>query len=267
MFETVGARDCVDVVRSSRANERFEMMATVATTVTTTTARRTRTRRRRALVRASSSSSSSGDGASVRAFDPSNARALRVLGAKENLLDLCERGGGDVREAIEEVSGMYDAEAEAPARSETLLGRWRLVYSEQGDGANPFQRLFADAAKNYQAFDAPSGVRNVVELGPVTVEAFARSETVSNARTNVVIDKVDVRWGERVLKTFELQPRPGAGSGWVEQRYLDNDVRISVGNKGSVFVHVRDEEGGSEGGSEVASSSSASAALAKRSED
>ena len=252
VFETVGARDCVEVVRSSRANERFEMMATVATTVTTTTARRTRTRRRRA---------------SVRAFDPSNARALRVLGAKENLLDLCERGGGDVREAIEEVSGMYDAEAEAPARSETLLGRWRLVYSEQGDGANPFQRLFADAAKNYQAFDAPSGVRNVVELGPVTVEAFARSETVSNARTNVVIDKVDVRWGERVLKTFELQPRPGAGSGWVEQRYLDNDVRISVGNKGSVFVHVRDEEGGSEGGSEVASSSSASAALAKRSED
>ena len=36
----------------------------------------------------------------MRAFDPSNARALRVLGAKENLLDLCERGGGDVREAI-----------------------------------------------------------------------------------------------------------------------------------------------------------------------
>jgi len=246
-------------------NERFETMATATTTITATdavvTARR-RTRRR-AIARASSS----GDGASVRAFDPSNARALRLLGAKENLLDLCERGGGDVRAAIEEVSSMYDAETEAPARSETLLGRWRLVYSEQAKGANPFQRLLGDASKNYQAFDAPSGVRNVVELGPVTVEAFARSEAVSNARTNVVIDKVDLRWGERVLKTFELQPRPGAGSGWVEQRYLDDDLRISVGNKGSVFVHVRDEEGGSEQGASEGAAASSASALVKRSED
>ena len=145
------------------------------------------------------------------------------------------------------MSGMYDAEAEAPARSETLLGRWRLVYSEQGDGVHPFQRLFADAAKNYQAFDAPSGVRNVVELGPVTVEAFARSETVSNARTNVVIDKVD-RGGADAVENARVTAETGRGKWWVEQRYLDMMCE-SVGNKGSVFVHVRDEEGGSEGGS------------------
>jgi hypothetical protein len=45
------------------------------------------------------------------------------------------------------------------------------------------------------------------------------------------------------LKTFELKPKPGAGRGWVEQRFLDEEVRISVGNKGSVFVHVKDDEG------------------------
>jgi hypothetical protein len=42
----------------------------------------------------------------------------------------------------------------------------------------------------------------------------------------------------------------------VEQRFLDEEVRISVGNKGSVFVHVKDDEGESakeakEGGEET----------------
>ena len=88
----------MDVVRSSRANERFDDGdggddgddddgAEDANAPTTRVGARVVVVVWRRRV-----------GARVRS---SNARALRVLGAKENLLDLCERGGGDVREAIE----------------------------------------------------------------------------------------------------------------------------------------------------------------------
>jgi hypothetical protein len=103
--------------------------------------------------------------------------------------------------------------------------------------------LFQGAAKNDQPFDEDDGVRNAVELGMLRIEAFATSENAGAVRTNIEIRTVDVSFGGRRLKTFELNPKPGAGRGWVEQRFLDEEVRISVGNKGSVFVHVKDDEG------------------------
>jgi hypothetical protein len=47
---------------------------------------------------------------------------------------------------------------------------------------------------------------------------------------------------------MEMTPTPGRGAGYVEQIFLDDDMRVSVGNKGSVFVHVKDDAAGGGGG-------------------
>jgi len=192
-------------------------------------ARSTRTQRTR--VRA---------GASTRAFDPRDARALQKLGARENLLDaIARKDDARARDGVLECEKL--SVGENFAVDSRLYGRWRLIWSEQAKDSNPLQRALGGVFANYQTFERPTGVRNTVELGPVTIEARARSEAVGETRTNVWIDEVDVRVGGRTLKTFTLAPRPGAGQGWVEQLFLDDRVRISRGNKGSVFVHVRDD--------------------------
>ena len=207
-------------------------------------ARRPRSFATRGRGRARTRSNASAEPARTRAFDPTRAKDLKLLGAKENLLDAIERNDAQrIDAAIDECGALYDGERRSPATSRALRGRWRLVHSKQAANANPFQILFQGAAKNYQTFDEDDGVRNAVELGMLRIEAFATSENAGAVRTNIEIRTVDVSFGGRRLKTFELNPKPGAGRGWVEQRFLDEEVRISVGNKGSVFVHVKDDEG------------------------
>ena len=209
---------------------------------------------------------SDGDRASVRAFDPSQKRALQALGAREALLDVIERKASDARvlAAIDELKTVYDADARAPARDAALLGKWRLVWSAQATTANPFHRALGRVARNYQII-ASDALANVVELGPVVIDARASCEAVSAVRSQVVIRTVDVRVGGRTVKTFTLKPRPGAGKGWVEQMYLDDAVRVSVGNKGSVFCHVKDDDDddASETMKDDASADASTAALAR----
>ena len=62
-----------------------------------------------------------------------------------------------------------------------------------------------------------------------------------------------------------MTPKPGRGAGWVEQTFLDDEMRISVGNKGSVFVHVRERERDGDGdGAAESTSGGKSTALARR---
>ena len=77
-------------------------------------------------------------------------------------------------------------------------------------------------------------------LGPLTVSATAPTAAVSATRTEVRISTVDVSVGGTRVWGKTLEPKPGRGAGWVEQLYLDDQLRISRGNKGSLFVHSRE---------------------------
>jgi len=168
-----------------------------------------------------------------------------MLGARENLLYMIETSNEDgIELAVEELKSLYDGEVERPARSQMLEGKWKLLWSKQTSGkVNPFQKLFAGLAKdtNFQIVeDNGSRVVNDVEVAKfLRVTAMARSSVASDVRTNVTIDTVDINLFGKKVKTITLEPSPGKGQGYVEQLYLDDKVRVSVGNKGSVFVHER----------------------------
>jgi hypothetical protein len=127
-----------------------------------------------------------------------------------------------------------------PARAAAALGNWRLLWSRQGETANPLQRLLAGRVRNFQIITDDGELENRVELPlGARVRAIARCEPDGPSRTGVEISKV----------IFELGPLqaelPGVrqdSRGFVDWLYLDNEIRITRGSKGSLFVHIRDEE-------------------------
>ena len=218
-----------------------------------------RARRHARLARCDASGESSS--ASVRVFKGGSAEVL--FGAKQNLLGCIERGDDDgVEDAVKELAGLNPTPA--PARSEKLLGSWQLAWSRQASSSNPFQRAFAKySTKNLQILSA-NGLENYIELGPMTVSARAPIEAVSDERTEVSISTIDIALFGNTVKTMEMTPKPGRGAGWVEQTFLDDEMRISVGNKGSVFVHVREGSGDGDGDGGADSSSRQTTALARQ---
>lgn len=125
-----------------------------------------------------------------------------------------------------------------PARSPLVSGTWRLVWSQQAEDASPLQKWGSAQAKNYQLIDAKAGtLENVVDLGLSQVRAQATCEAISDTRTDVCINGA----GLRVAGPLKV-PLGVKGTGYVDWLYLDDSLRVTRGSKGSLFVHVRDDE-------------------------
>ncbi|KAF6249504.1 hypothetical protein COO60DRAFT_1580714 [Scenedesmus sp. NREL 46B-D3] len=104
-----------------------------------------------------------------------------------------------------------------PAKSRLVSGTWRLLWSQQAEDASPLQKWGSSQSKNYQVIDAKAGtLENVVDLGLTKVRAQATCKAVSDMRTD--------------------------GTGYVDWLYLDEALRITRGSKGSLFVHVKDND-------------------------
>lgn len=116
----------------------------------------------------------------------------------------------------------------------------------------------ASQAKSYQVIDALDRglAMNVVDLRPVAeVRAYARCQARSDTRTGVVIERGEVVFAPpppaaRARKAEEggegglrvPLPIKGSDDGYVEWLYLDRDVRVTRGSKGSLFLHVRESD-------------------------
>lgn len=152
------------------------------------------------------------------------------------LLDSIKLGMEDrISAIVEELKGK--SVVGNPARSPLARGAWRLLWSKQDKSANVLQRSLIGSTTNWQIISEDGQqVENVSLLPGVTVRAVAKARAVSDDRTEIVIDQVRLELGP--LK-FNI-PVPRDEAGFIEWLYLDNDVRVTRGNKGSVFVHVRD---------------------------
>ncbi|EFJ23198.1 hypothetical protein SELMODRAFT_150691 [Selaginella moellendorffii] len=144
----------------------------------------------------------------------------------------------DVEKVIEELVELNSTES--PAELDALAGKWRLVWSSQGSDANWLQKL-TSGLPSWQIVKAASGdLENLVELLPgfLSLKARATSEATSKTRRHVRIQGAAVQLlGGSVSVPLNIE-----GAGYVELTYLDKRMRISRGNRGSTFVHVRDDD-------------------------
>jgi hypothetical protein len=78
-------------------------------------------------------------------------------------------------------------------------------------------------------------LENRVNLGIASVRAPAHCKPIKNTRTQVIIDRLFAEiWGLQIPI-----PLSRDGVGYVDWLYVDERVRITKGNRGSTFVHVR----------------------------
>ncbi|CAI7736814.1 unnamed protein product, partial [Closterium sp. NIES-53] len=158
----------------------------------------------------------------------------RFVTPQERLLLAIQRKQPGVEQLLAPVAAINPTRN--PASSDLLPGRWRLLWSSQASEANRVQRLTAGFAKNFQVVSEDgSRLENIVELLPaVLLRAAAEAYVVGPARTEVYIDATTLEVG--ALKV----DLPITGQGYIDQLYLDETLRVSRGNAGSLFVHVRD---------------------------
>ena len=147
-----------------------------------------------------------------------------------------------------------------PVEAISLLdGDWRLLYTDS-NGLLGFERIpLLKLGEIYQCIRASAGkVYNLAELkgipyleGLISVEA--RFEALTEKRVNVFFQKtlfglqrvmnysqVDI-WIERLESgktslSAKIDIAPDRPPGWLDITYLDEDLRIGRGNRGSVFV-------------------------------
>lgn len=150
-----------------------------------------------------------------------------------------------------------------PVESLRLLdGDWRLLYTDS-QGLLGFERIpLLQLGEIYQCIRAPEGkVYNLAEIqgvpyleGLISVEA--RFEALTEKRVNVFFEQTllglqrvmnyrepetwieQLQSGDRPLSA-KIEIDPNRPPGWLDITYLDEDLRIGRGNRGSVFVLTR----------------------------
>ena len=96
--------------------------------------------------------------------------------------------------------------------------------------------------RNWQIIEASSSgattLENRIDLGIATVRAVARCEAASGDQTDVRISRVFADVAGREVDIQKERDRDEVG--FVRWLYVDERVRVTVGSKGSLFVHLRE---------------------------
>lgn len=126
-----------------------------------------------------------------------------------------------------------------PGSDPNLSGAWKMVYTTARDILAVDKPSFLQGVDIVQAIDAAtlSGSNaESLKIGPFTIENKVnfKLEPVSSKRFDV--NFVEFVIGGLVKFDVEKNDR---FTGWLEVTYLDEDLRISRGNKGNLFVLVK----------------------------
>lgn len=124
---------------------------------------------------------------------------------------------------------------EKPLASELINGRWKLLYTTSASILGTDRpALLRPRGYSYQIIDAP-GLRAKNTSGlPLFAEVTADLTAVSDSRVDVKFDMF------KILKLIPFKAGPDA-KGWLETTYLDEELRISRGDKGNLFVLEMDD--------------------------
>ncbi len=149
-----------------------------------------------------------------------------------------------------------------PLESPLLMGDWRLLYTtSQGilgldripltDLGEVYQAIRGDRVYNIAQTKSLMGIEGIVAVA-------ARYEVSSDVRVQVKFERsilglrsvmgyqsatafIDALEAKSKFWAIDvpIPAREGSGGGWLEVTYLDETLRISRGNQGSIFVLVK----------------------------
>ena len=138
--------------------------------------------------------------------------------------------------------------------SDKIQGPWRLKYQLDGKKAQRSQKMLAPdktgfpADSDFITDDQGRKVfRNIARLSKKRVAvvadvAYEVSEGIPNRLlSDIVAASIQIQVGKRFGLPKIRIPLPLKGLGWLDVTYLDDKLRVTRGNRGGLFVHVRPE--------------------------
>jgi hypothetical protein len=167
-------------------------------------------------------------------------------------------GGGDGDGAslvhLDAIAALLQAQGRG-FESDAADGEWSLVLQRQADKSPAFQRLVGKgerAGSTQSNFDAKRGkFVTVVSLlrGWVKLVATVRYRPLAEnfdvlKRGSIVLRRIACDIVGGYLKVWRLPGLPlplRVEGGYLDFLYLDGDLRVTRGNRGGLFVHVRPE--------------------------
>ncbi|CAO1943814.1 unnamed protein product [Urochloa humidicola] len=136
------------------------------------------------------------------------------------------------KERVEEIVQQLEAvnQVKEPLKSDLLNGTWELLYTTSTSILQPQRpKYLRPFGKIYQAINADTLRAQNMETWPYFNQVTANLVPLNPRRVAVKFD---------YFKIFSLIPikSPGSGKGELEITYLDEELRVSRGDKGNLFV-------------------------------
>lgn len=142
-------------------------------------------------------------------------------------------------------------EEEGPFDDNTIQGDWQLVWQRNAKEATNSQKALAPLPQYSNFISDESGqkvFRNVVHLTKRRMRVVADvaytapaadSETPGRLDSTITAAGIELQLGKRFGWGPLRLPLPLDGKGWLEVTYLSDSMRITRGNRGGIFVHIR----------------------------
>ncbi|KAL6637690.1 hypothetical protein ACP70R_025262 [Stipagrostis hirtigluma subsp. patula] len=136
------------------------------------------------------------------------------------------------KDRIEQIVRQLEAvnQVKEPLKSDLLNGKWELLYTTSTTILQPQRPKFLRPfGKIYQAINTDTLRAQNMETWPYFNQVTANLVPLSSKRVAVKFD---------YFKIFSLIriKSPGSGKGELEITYLDEELRVSRGDKGNLFV-------------------------------
>lgn len=159
-----------------------------------------------------------------------------------------DAGAAETDASAGEINRLIDVLAKSPDGrrfSEELVdGEWALVFTRNADGSPALQKLSrTKPGGTFANFDvSQSRFENVVQLlgGSCRLSATVSYGRDAEEPARISCDITDA--GLQLFGWLQIPVPLRAEGGWLDFLYLDESMRITRGNKGGVFVHVRPDK-------------------------
>ncbi|KAJ9174616.1 hypothetical protein P3X46_013244 [Hevea brasiliensis] len=135
------------------------------------------------------------------------------------------------QQAVDEIARKLEAvnPTKEPLKSDLLNGKWELIYTTSQSILQTQRPKFLRSITNYQAI-------NVDTLRAQNMESWPIFNQVTADLTPLTAKKVAVKFDFFKIAGLIPVKAPGRARGELEITYLDEELRISRGDKGNLFI-------------------------------